>query len=338
MSIAVVILNWNGLDLLKAFLPSVIKYSKQAQVYVIDNASTDTSIVYLKENFPSVKCIENRENSGYAGGYNEGLKQVKEDIYILLNNDVEVTKNWLLPIKNIFDKRQNIAVVQPKILDLKQPTYFEYAGAAGGFLDYFGYPYCRGRIFSTIEQDHGQYDDDIELLWASGACFAIKKNIFNKVDGFDETYFAHQEEIDLCWRIFNNGFQIWFCHDSVVYHLGGATLDTLDPQKTFLNFRNSLFNILKNTPFPKSISIVFMRFIFDGFACLRFLFLGQWKHILAVLQAHISFYTHFKSIFRKRQKTTFGSKKYFRARSIIYNYFILKHKYFKKKIDLSHKN
>ena len=330
MSIAVVILNWNGLNLLKTYLPSVVKYSKQAQIYVVDNASTDTSIAYVKSNFPDVKCIQNAVNTGYAGGYNTGLKYVDEDIFILLNNDVEVTKEWLEPIKNIFETRQNIAVIQPKILDARQPSHFEYAGAAGGFIDYFAYPYCRGRIFSSIEKDIGQYDKDAEIFWASGACMAVRKNIFREVGGFDETYFAHQEEIDLCWRIFNRGLQIWFCHQSVIYHLGGATLDNISPQKTFLNFRNSLFNILKNTTFPKSLFILVIRLILDGLACLRFLFSGQWKQIFAVLRAHFSFYRHCKAIFRKRQKNIIKHKNYYKTNSIIYQYFILGHKRFRK--------
>lgn len=330
MSTAVVILNWNGLDLLKTYIPSVVQNSQQASIYVIDNASTDQSVAYLKKHFPKVKCIQNSKNRGYTGGYNAGLEYVKEDIIILLNNDVRVSENWLLPIIKIFETQADIAVVQPKILDLNQPEYFEYAGAAGGFIDYFGYPYCRGRIFSCIEKDTEQYDEDIEIQWASGACFAVRKNIFNEAGKFDETYFAHQEEIDLCWRIFNAGHKIWYCHNSVVYHLGGGTLDTINPKKTFLNFRNSLFNILKNTSFPKSIFIVIIRLKLDSLACFRFLFLGQWKHIFAIIKAHLSFYYHFRTIIRKRQKKNFNSKKYYKTRSVVYQYFILGHKYFKK--------
>ena len=330
MSIAVVILNWNGLALLKTYLPSVVKYSKQAQIYVIDNASTDGSVDFLKHDYPTINCIKNSENTGYAGGYNRGLKSVKEDIHILLNNDVEVTKDWLLPLKNIFESQPHVAVVQPKILDASQRDYFEYAGAAGGFLDFFGYPYCRGRIFSTIEKDNGQYDQDIEILWASGACLAIRKDIFEKANGFDETYFAHQEEIDLCWRIFNQGYKILYSHKSCVYHLGGGTLETLDPKKTFLNFRNSLFNILKNTAFPLSLLIIFIRLIFDGLACFRFLFQWQWPHIFAILKAHFSFYANFFRILKKRESISKSFKRYYHSRSIVYQYFILKNKIFKK--------
>ncbi len=328
MSIAVVILNWNGVELLKTYLPSVVKFSKEAQVYVIDNASTDNSVAFLKNNFPGVKCIHNSKNLGYAGGYNEGLKAVKEDIYILLNNDVEVSQNWLKPIGQTFETKSDIAVIQPKILDYSRPEYFEYAGAAGGFLDFCGYPYCRGRIFTTLEKDKGQYDDDIEIMWASGACFAIRKKVFESQKGFDETYFAHQEEIDLCWRIFNAGYKIWYCHKSKVYHLGGGTLDALSPKKTFLNFRNSLFNIAKNVAFPLCIVVVLKRLILDAFACLRFLFVFQWKHIFAVLQAHFSFYAN---VFRINPKQNQNQRKtrYYNTFSIVFQYFVLDKKTFR---------
>ena len=331
MSIAVVILNWNGLELLKTYLPSVVGYSQDAQVYVLDNASTDDSLAYINKEFPQVKCIKNKQNRGYAGGYNEGLQQVKEDIFILLNNDVEVTENWLIPIIKCFETQKEVAVIQPKILDYKSREYFEYAGAAGGFLDFCGYPFCRGRIFMTLEKDEGQYDEDTEIQWASGACLAIRKVAFKNVNGFDETYFAHQEEIDLCWRIHNKGQKIWYCHDSSVYHLGGGTLNTLNPRKTFLNFRNSLFNILKNVCFPIYIFVLIKRLILDGVACVRFLFLGQFKHILAVLHAHFSFYFYFFKVFKSREKQP-QKKEYYKTWSIVFQYFILGKKYFK---DLS---
>jgi hypothetical protein len=320
-------LNWNGLELLKKFLPSVVEHSKEAKIYIVDNASTDESITYVRHNFTEVKCIINSSNKGFAGGYNEGLKYVEEDIYILLNNDVEVTKGWLLPIIKCFETQSDVAVVQPKILDFKNPDYFEYAGAAGGFIDKFGYPYCRGRIFNDVEKDIGQYDQDIEIFWASGACFAVRKNVFEQVDKFDVTYFAHQEEIDLCWRIFNTNYKIWYCHNSWVYHLGGGTLNTLNPKKTYLNFRNSLFNILKNIASPEFYNILFLRLILDGIACFKFLFSFQFKHVIAVLKAHFSFYQCFLSIKSKR-KPSLIKKKYYNIDSIILEYFVYRKKYF----------
>ncbi len=326
MNIAVVILNWNGEDLLKQFLPSVVRYSDHAQIYVIDNASTDNSIQYLKNNFPNVKTIKLDRNLGYAGGYNQGLREVEEDILVLLNNDVEVTPQWLEPLQDTFQKDNTIAVIQPKLLDYKRPEYFEYAGAAGGFIDAFGYPFCRGRIFSTLEKDSGQYDVDSEIFWASGACFAIRRKVFTALNGFDESYFAHQEEIDLCWRIFNEGYKIWFCHQSKVYHLGGGTLKALSPKKTYLNFRNSLYNIIKNVPDYKWFNVLFLRLLLDGIACFRFLLLGQFKHILAVIKSHWVMFSRFNYFYRKRKKNL--KHKYHFVSSILYHFYILNQKMF----------
>ena len=322
MSIAIVILNWNGLELLKTYLPSVVEHSSdEASIYILDNASSDGSVNFVKDNYPELKCIVNKENKGYAGGYNEGLKSVDEDILILLNNDVKVTENWLLPLKKTFASQNDVAVIQPKILDVKKPQYFEYAGAAGGFLDFFGYPFCRGRLFAELEKDNGQYDNDTQILWASGACLAIRKEVFECFGGFDETYFAHQEEIDLCWRIHNSGRKVWYCHNSVVYHLGGGTLNTQHPRKTFYNFRNSLFNIVKNVSFPSYLLIILARLILDGLACIRFLFSGQIKHIMAVLKAHFSFYRYFFVMLKKRDPSI-GFKKYYSIKSIIVQHFL----------------
>ena len=204
MKIAVVILNWNGKDLLEKFLPSVVSFSEEAQVYVADNASTDDSVSYVKKHFSEVSIIQNKTNGGYAKGYNDALKNLQEDIFVLLNSDVEVTENWLTPIHNAFEKDSNLVAAQPKILDYKNKEYFEYAGAAGGYIDALGYPFCRGRIFDTIEKDDGQYNDTKNIFWASGACLFIKRTAFEKAGGFDEDFFAHQEEIDLCWRLQTN--------------------------------------------------------------------------------------------------------------------------------------
>lgn len=301
-TVAVVILNWNGLDLLKEFLPDVVNYSKEAQVYVADNVSTDFSVSYVKANFPEVKIIRNKVNGGYAKGYNDALAGLSEDIFILLNSDVKVTPNWIPPIIATFHQHTNVAALQPKILDYKKPTHFEYAGAAGGFIDKFGYPYCRGRIFDNLEEDLGQYDDETAIFWASGACLAIKKAAFYEVGALDEDYFAHQEEIDLCWRLHNFGYKVMVSPLSVVYHVGGATLDSMNPKKTFFNFRNSLFNLLKNVPSNKLIVVLFIRMILDGIAAFKFLIELKFGHFSAVFQAHMSFYTQLNTFLKKRKR------------------------------------
>ena len=320
MKIAVVILNWNGQKLLEQFLPSVIKYSEQASIYVADNASTDDSILFLKTHFPSIKIIENKENFGFAEGYNQALKHVNADIFALINSDIEVTENWLNPIINTFDNKPQVAVIQPKILDYKNKEYFEYAGAAGGFIDKYGYPFCRGRIFKTLEKDRNQYDDDSEIFWASGACFFIRSSVYNEMNGFDSDFFAHQEEIDLCWRIFNKGYKIEYNSISVVYHVGGATLEQGNPQKTFLNFRNSLLMLTKNLPKSSLFQILFIRMILDGIAGFQFIFKGKFSHFMAIMKAHFSFYDLFSSNYEKR--SDFQSKKYYKTKSIVFTYFI----------------
>ena len=248
MKIAIVILNCNGLKHLKEFLPSVVQYSDENPIYIIDNNSTDNSVKFLKETYPKIKLVINSKNYGYAKGYNEGLKKVKEEVYCLLNNDVQVTKGWLTPIKEEFTKNKFVVIAQPKILDYKDKRKFEHAGAAGGFIDYFGYPYCRGRIFNEIEEDNGQYDQNIDIFWASGACFFIRKEIFEKLNGFDENFTAHMEEIDLCWRLtnLNLDYKKRFIYKSEVYHLGGGSLSYENPKKLFYNVRNHRWMVLKN--------------------------------------------------------------------------------------------
>lgn len=255
--LAIVILSWNGKNWLEKFLPKVILYSQNAEVYVVDNGSTDNSVEFLNLNFPTVKIVQNKENFGFAGGYNEGLKKIDAEIYCLLNSDVEVTENWLQPVLNLFEKDKNIAAVQPKILDYNKRNYFEFAGAAGGFIDNLGYPYCRGRVFEKTEEDKGQYDDETEIFWASGCCFFIRSKDFWEQKGFDERFFAHQEEIDLCWRLINSGKKIFYTAKSTVYHVGGGTLSKQSAEKTYLNIRNNLSMLLKNLPFPKLIWLIF---------------------------------------------------------------------------------
>ncbi|WP_430413063.1 glycosyltransferase family 2 protein [Kordia sp.] len=318
--IAVVILNWNGKQLLEQFLPSVIAFSKEATIYVADNASSDDSVAYVKANFPEVKIIQNAKNGGYAKGYNDALPHVSEDIFCLLNSDIEVTENWLTPILSEFNSNPETAIIQPKILDFKQKTHFEYAGAAGGFIDKYGYLYCKGRIFQTLEEDVQQYNESSEIFWASGACLFIRKNVFTELNGFDEDFFAHQEEVDLCWRAFNAGYKTKCIPESVVFHVGGATLDSSNPRKTYLNFRNSLCMLAKNLPKGKLFPIIFSRLILDGIAALQFLIKLQFKHFLAVIKAHFHFYARLPKMLKKRGETQ--QKQYFQHKFIVYSYFI----------------
>lgn len=308
--------------MLEKFLPSVMEFSNEATIYVADNASTDDSISFIKQNFPEIKIIKNKENFGFAKGYNFALTAVEEAIYCLLNSDVEVTRNWLNPVISLLENNSAVGIVQPKILDFKNKAKFEYAGAAGGFIDKYGYPFCRGRIFDTIEADLGQYDDDKEIFWASGACFFIRKEIYRELGGFDDDFFAHQEEIDLCWRAFNLGYKAKYTSKSIVYHVGGATLAEGNPKKTYLNFRNSLLMLTKNLPEKKIVPVLFSRMILDGIVGVQFLFQGKFKHFLALLKAHFSFYSVINSTLKKRNKI--NSANYYYTKSIVYCYFVKK--------------
>lgn len=323
----IVILNWNGKKLLEEFLPSVIMHSEQAQIFVIDNASTDDSIDYLKANFPNVILIQNPENLGYAKGYNVGIKNLLQnhslDILCLLNSDVQVTTNWLSPILQLFGTNPEVAAIQPKILDYKNPSYFEYAGAAGGFIDNLGYPFCRGRVFWTLEEDKGQYDDISQIFWASGACLFIRTEDFLNQNGFEETFFAHMEEIDLCWRLNNSKRKVFYCGKSTVYHLGGGTLQTNNPTKTYLNFRNSLGTLLKNLPRGLVFPLIFSRLVLDGITGIIFLFYEGWKHCWAIVRAHFGFQSKIPYLLSKRKP---GISKYYDKKFIPLQYFILKRK------------
>lgn len=325
-SIAVVILNWNGKQLLEQFLPSVTSNSQEAVIYVADNASDDDSVAFVRSNYPEVKIIKNTGNFGYAKGYNVALKDVDEDVYALVNSDVEVTKGWLTPVLELFEKDPETAIIQPKILDYKKKNYFEYAGAAGGFIDKYGFPFCRGRIMETIEEDKGQYDDETEIFWASGACFFIKKEVFRELGGFDEDFFAHQEEIDLCWRAFNHNYKSRFCYKSVIYHVGGATLQNTNPKKTYLNFRNSLWMMLKNVPSGQLFGTLLMRLLFDGVAGLNYITQGKFSFTLAILKAHCDFYFRLFYFLNKRKSVYY--KNYYKIRSIIWLYFVKKGRIF----------
>ena len=300
MKVAVVILNWNGKKLLQQFLPSLVKHSEHAAIYLADNNSTDDSVSFVKNTFSSVKIIQNKENGGYSKGYNDALKHINADVFCLLNSDVEVTENWLQPIIKAFENHRKTAIIQPKLLDYNKKDYFEYAGAAGGFIDKYGYPYCRGRIFNTIEKDQGQYNDTSEIFWASGACLFIRRKVFEELNGLDERFFAHMEEIDLCWRAINLGYKVNYVGQSKVYHVGGATLNNQNPKKTFLNFRNSLFTLTKNAK-GSLFSILLIRLTLDGIAAIKFLLENKPKHTLAILKAHFSFYYHFGNLLKQRK-------------------------------------
>ena len=327
MKIAVVILNWNGASLLEEFLPSIVVHSPQAEVYVADNASTDGSVAFIKAHFPSVGIIQNEKNFGFAQGYNEALKHIDADIFALVNSDIEVTEGWLAPIINCFESEPETAIIQPKILDFKNKSYFEYAGAAGGFIDKYGYPFCRGRVFETVEKDEGQYNDNCEIFWASGACFFIRSAVFKEFNGFDESFFAHQEEIDLCWRAFNKGYRAKYISESVVYHVGGATLQSGHPRKTFLNFRNSLLMLTKNLPTFSLFPILLMRLMLDGIAGIQLILKGKPTHCMAIINAHFSFYGHFSKAYKKRD--AIQSKYYYKVRSIVFQYYIGKRTIFR---------
>ena len=325
--IAIIVLNWNGQKFLEQFLPSVIKHSATAQIIVADNQSTDHSISYLKSHFPEVTIIQNPSNEGFAKGYNLALQQVKAEYYVLLNSDVDVTPQWLQPIIALMDLNKNIAACQPKILDYTHPSLFEYAGASGGFIDEYGYPFCRGRLFNHLEEDKNQYNEAIEVFWATGACMFIRSEAFWAVGGFDEDYFAHMEEIDLCWRLKNIGYQIYVEPKSIVYHVGGGTLHKLSSKKTYLNFRNNLTTFTKNAhPHFLFFKILF-RMILDGVAAFKFLFEGKGLHFIAVIKAHGSFYSQLLNTLKKRKAikilpnfkhTEFGIFK----NSIVYLHFV----------------
>ena len=300
---AIVILNWNGKAWLERFLPTLVSNSIEATVFVADNGSNDDSVSFLTQEFPTVKIIENNENLGFAGGYNKALNHIHADYYVLINSDVEVTENWLSPIVSLMDGDKNIAACQPKILDYNNREKFEYAGASGGYIDNLGYPFCRGRIFDDLEEDKGQYNDATEVFWATGACIFVRADAFWEVGGFDADFFAHQEEIDLCWRMKNKGYKNMVEPKSVVYHVGGGTLDAGSPFKTHLNFRNNLKMLFKNLPLPSLFMVIPMRLLLDGLAA--FTFLNKPKgihHLFAIIKAHFTFYFAIPGLIAKRQK------------------------------------
>jgi len=296
MKTAVAILNWNGLDLLKKFLPSVVKNTPiDINIYVIDNGSTDNSIDFINTNFSSITTIALDKNYGFAQGYNLGLKKIDAEIICMLNNDVEVTPSWTEPVLELFKLEKNTAIIQPKLLNYNKKEMFDYAGGAGGYLDKFGYPYCRGRIYNKIETDNGQYDDISKIFWACGACFFIRKKVFDLAKGFDSNFWAHMEEIDLCWRIQNLGYQVKYHYESKVYHLNAGTFNVSDSNKTYYNFRNQLYMLTKNYR-GNLFLLLFFKFFIDLLISVFFLLTRGIKHTLAIYRAYISFYKRIKQL------------------------------------------
>jgi hypothetical protein len=340
-SVGVVILNYNGRNFLEKYLPSVLATTyPNTKIYVADNASKDDSVNFIFENFPSVEVIELPENYGFAKGYNMALKNLDPDYFVLLNSDVKVPENWLEPLVEMLESDKTIAAIQPKIRALNEPEYFEYAGAAGGWIDYLGYPFCRGRIFSTVEKDRGQYDQVSEIFWASGACMVVRAPLFTGFGGFDNDFFAHLEEIDLCWRFKRAGYKIKFCPKSVVWHLGGGTLAYHSPYKTYLNFRNSLYTILKNETVLKTAIKIPIRLVLDVVAALSFLLQGRWLHAQAVVGAFLTFLLALVTFIKKRIELELlidkvrilpqSNRQGVLPKSIVFQYFALQKKIFSK--------
>lgn len=326
--LAVVILNYNGRHLLEKFLPSVIAHTPY-RVVVADNCSTDDSLSFLAGHFPEVSIIALSENFGFARGYNEALKQVVDaEYYILLNSDIEATPAWVEPLLTLLEQNPEIAACQPKILSYHQKNKFEYAGGAGGFIDFLGFPFCRGRIFSTIEDDNGQYDDAVPVFWASGACLCIRSSVYHHLGGLDSDFFAHLEEIDLCWRILQEGWEIYCQPSSVVYHVGGGTLSYGHPRKTYLNFRNSVAMLYKNTASSTLLWKMPLKLIFDWAASFKFLSEGGFGDFKAVYKAHFDFFRNFGSWRKKRKKLKKENVKEMYQKSIVIQYYLLGKKHF----------
>lgn len=326
--VAVVILNWNGKEILKTFLPSVIKYSKEAELIIVDNGSTDNSIDFLKQEYPQIRIIDNKKNYGFAEGYNKALKEIEADYYVLLNSDVEVTPSWISPIIELMESDTQIACCQPKLLSYLEKNKFEYAGGAGGFIDHLGYPFCRGRVFNYLEEDKGQYDDNKEIFWATGAALFVRASVYKELNGLDNDFFAHQEEIDFCWRVKNAGYKVYYCSKSVCYHLGGGTLNKTSPFKTFLNFRNNLYLLYKNLPLEKKRKVFFMRFFLDIIASLSFLLQGKAGEFNAVYKAYKEFAKTKKQMKQKRRPIINHNIKEIYKGSIVFSYYFKKKKRF----------
>ncbi len=339
---AVVILNWNGKGHLEKYLPSVMNNTdrQNAQIIVADNGSTDDSVSFIKNKYPEIRLITLDSNYGFAGGYNKALEHVDADVFCLLNSDVRVSEGWIEPVLKIFESDSGIGAIQPKILSDRDTSKFEHAGAAGGFIDKYGYPFCRGRIMDVIEQDNGQYDSQVDIFWASGACLFIRAELFKRNGGFDPDYFAHMEEIDLCWRLKNQGSRIVFTPKSTVYHWGGATLDYNNPHKLFLNFRNSLWTLYKNYSGDNLKWIIFKRMLIDTLAVIKYLVSFNFKNTSAIIKAHIEFYKTKKSLKLKRDavmsKTITEFHKEVLNSSIVWQFFTNNKKHFSDFKDMNY--
>jgi GT2 family glycosyltransferase len=333
---ALVILNWNGSSYLKKFLGTVVSFSSSPSnaIFVADNGSTDDSVSWVKSNFPSVRIIELGRNHGFAGGYNMALNEIDAEYFILINSDIEVTPGWTESLTGFMDTHIGAAACQPKILSYSKRQFFEYAGAAGGYIDKFGYPFCRGRLFSETEADEGQYDNIAEVFWTSGACMIIRSEAWKKCGGFDASFFAHMEEIDLCWRMLLSGYKLYFIPQSVVYHVGGGALPYNSPFKTYLNFRNNLFLLYKNLPARKLRSTLFRRKLLDGLSALFFLFSFRFRNIGAIWKAHMDYYKGIREMKDKRELTERISEenpwKYIMNKSLVFEFYVKGNKTFRK--------
>lgn len=327
--VAVVILNWNGRTFLERFLGTVIKHSQGfAEVIVADNASTDDSVSYLESHFPDTRIIRNDKNYGFAEGYNQALKLVDAKYYVLLNSDIEVTENWIKPVIDLMETDPNIAACQPKLRSFHEPQKFEYAGAAGGYIDKYGYPFCRGRIFQDIETDEGQYDDACEVFWATGACLFVRAEVYHRLEGLDREFFAHMEEIDFCWRAKNEGYRIMYCPGSTVYHVGGGTLPKSSWKKTYLNMRNNNMMLFKNLPTKKIKRVFAARFFLDLMAAGKFLVDGGFYDFFAVIRAHFSFARRVNYLLRERAKYHHRKVSCIYRKNIVFQHYLShKHKF-----------
>ncbi|MFT3827615.1 MAG: glycosyltransferase family 2 protein [Chitinophagaceae bacterium] len=337
--VSIVILNWNGQKFLQQFLPSVqgSTYINKA-IVVIDNASTDNSVAFLQQHYPEVTIIQLSENMGFARGYNEGLKQVQSDYYVLLNSDVEVQAGWIEPVIALMESDKKIAACQPKILQYKRRNLFEYAGAAGGWIDHLGYPFARGRVFDVCEEDKGQYDSIAPVFWASGAALFVRAAVYHETGGLDEYFFAHQEEIDFCWRLQLAGYEVYCCPQSVVYHVGGGTLPKGNSRKVFLNFRNNLVMLAKNLPAGRAIWVIAYRFLLDAISATKSLLAGEGRYFTAVIKAHFAFLGW---LFSAKKKQFFPRKRIYLlkgclAKSVVWSYFVQGKKTFTEIVDKKH--
>jgi GT2 family glycosyltransferase len=332
----IVILNWNGIAYLKKFLGKVVEYSADArtEICVADNGSTDGSADWVEENFSDVRVIRFDTNWGFAEGYNLAIEKLEAEYFVLINSDIEVTEGWLQPLVRYMDENSGAASCQPKILSLECRDYFEHAGAAGGFIDKYGYPFCRGRILNVAEKDEGQYDNQTDIFWSSGACMIIRSEAWKKCGGFDAAFFAHMEEIDLCWRLHRAGYRIGFTPESKVYHIGGGSLDYNSPFKIYLNFRNSLFMLYKNLEDDKLFYILLMRRILDGMAALMFLLSGRFSYFNSVLRAHIQYYKSKGDLKLKRKMVkelgNYGSEGLILNKSVVLQFYIKGNKTYKR--------